>query len=251
MAFGIFEEILRLVEYIPIRSDVPINSKLEDRVTINSQFRFHDIDGVATRLGIIEPTIDSLVSLRDIVRLLNKFLKDGKIEEIVSKKRYNILQDTIRSNSYFKYSSEVYQSSGLPLKGLLFDFCLSVLDSIGRTGSTRESIKYNDERIDTKLYLTHCSYLLGLHKRLTIVLSVIANEPSLQHDKDVRQLLTLLARLSEPDNIDIYFDGNKNGFNRRYTTYLRELKHLAIQLPLFNKKGEQNMIKEEIKTTKV
>ena len=65
MAFGIFEEILRLVEYIPIRSDVPINSKLEDRVTIDSQFRFHDIDGVATRLGIIEPAIDSLVSLRD------------------------------------------------------------------------------------------------------------------------------------------------------------------------------------------
>jgi len=252
MAFGIFEEILRLVEYIPIRSDVPINSKLEDSVTIDSQFRFHDIDGVATRLGIIEPAIDSLVSLRDIVRLLNKFLKDAKIEEIVSKKRYNILQDTIRSNNYFKYSSELHQSSGLPLKGLLFDFCLSVLDSTEeRTGSNRESIKYNDdERIDTKLYLTHCSYLLGLHKRLTIVLAVIANESSLHQDKDVRQLLTLLARLSEPDNIDIYFDGDMNGFNRRYTTYLRELKHLAIQLPLSNKKGEQNIIKE-IKTTKV
>ena len=102
MAFGIFEEILRLVEYIPIRSDVPINSKLEDRITMDSQFRFHDIDGVATRLGIIEPAIDSLVSLRDIIKLLNKFLKDGKIEEIVSKKRYNILQDTIRSNNYFR-----------------------------------------------------------------------------------------------------------------------------------------------------
>ena len=253
MAFGIFEEILRLVEYIPIRSDVPINSKLEDRITMDSQFRFHDIDGVATRLGIIEPAIDSLVSLRDIIKLLNKFLKDGKIEEIVSKKRYNILQDTIRSNNYFKYSSELYQSSGLPLKGLLFDFCLSVLDSTEeRTGSTNESIKYNGggERIDTNLYLTHCSYLLGLHKRLTIVLAVIANEPLLHQDKDVRQLLTLLARLSEPDNIDIYFDGDKNGFDRRYTTYLRELKHLAIQLPVSNKKGKQNIIKEEIKTPK-
>ncbi len=250
MAFGIFEEILRLVEYIPIRSDVPINSKLEDRITMDSQIRFHDIDGVATRLGIIEPAIDSLVSLRDIIKLLNKFLKDGKIEEIVSKKRYNILQDTIRSNNYFRYSSELYQSSGLPLKGLLFDFCLSVLDSTEeRTGSTKGMIKYSDERIDTKLYLTHCSYLLGLHKRLTIVLGVIANDPLLHQDKDVRQLLTLLARLSEPDNIDIYFDGDMNGFNRRYTTYLRELKYLAIQAPLSNKKGEQNIIKEEIKTT--
>ncbi|MGN6630973.1 MAG: hypothetical protein ACTHKP_01870 [Nitrososphaeraceae archaeon] len=251
MAFGIFEEILRLVEYIPIRSDVPINSKLEDNVTIDSQFRFHDIDGVVTRLGIIEPAIDTLVSLRDIVKLLNKFLKDGKIEEIVSKKRYNVLQDTIRSNNYFKYSSALYQSSGLPLKGLLFDFCLSVLDaSEERIGSTRERIKYNDRTIDTKLYLTHCSYLLGLHKRLTIVLAVIANEPSLHQDKDVRQLLTLLARLSEPDNIDIYFDGDNNGFNNRYAIYLRELKDLAIQLPSYTKNGEQNIIKK-IKTPEV
>src|SRR6185312_3201639 len=253
MAFGIFEEILRLVEYIPIRSDVPINSKLEDRVTIDSQFRFHDIDGVATRLGIIEPAIDPLVSLRDIVKLLNKFLKDGKIEEIVIKKRYNILQDTIRSNNYFRYSSELYQSSGLPLKGLLFDFCLSLLDSTEeRTGSTSETIKHNyNERIDTKLYLTHCSYLLGLHKRLTIVLALIANEPSLHQDEDVRQLLTLLAQLSEPDNIDIYFDGNNNGFNRRYAAYLQELKHLTIQLPVSNNKGKQNIIEEEIKTPRV
>jgi len=253
VVFGIFEEILRLVEYIPIRSDVPINSKLEDRVTIDSQFRFHDIDGVATRLGIIEPAIDPLVSLRDIVRLLNKFLKNAKIEEIVSKKRYNLLQDTIRSNSYFNCSSALYQSSGLPLKGLLFDFCLSVLDSTEeRTGSTSETIKHNyNERIDTKLYLTHCSYLLGLHKRLTIVLAVIANEPSLHQNNDVRLLLTLLARLSEPDNVDIYFDGDNSGFNRRYATYLRELKHLAIQMPLSNKAGEQNIIKEEIKTAKM
>ena len=251
MAFGIFEEILRLVEYIPIRSDIPINSKLEDKVTIDSQFRFHDIDWVATRLGIIEPAIDPLVSLRDIVRLLNKFLKDAKIEEIVSKKRYNVLQDTIRSNNYFKYSSELYRSSGLPLKGLLFDFCLSLLDaSEETTGPTRERIKYNNGTIDTKLYLTHCSYLLGLHKRLVIVLAVIVNEPSLYQDKDVRRLITLLARLSEPDNIDIYFDGDNNGFNRRYATYLRELKHLAIQLPSYTKKGEQNIIKE-IKTPEV
>ena len=253
MAFGIFEEILRLVEYIPIRSDVPINSKLEDRVTVDSQFRFHDSDGVATRLGVIEPAIDSLVSLRDIVRLLNKFLKDAKIEEIVNKKRYNLLQDTIRSNNYFKYSSAFYQSSGLPLKNLLFDFCLSVLESTGRNGPTTDRINYNDGRIDTKLYLTHCSYLLGLHKRLTIVLAVIANETSLHQDKDVRHLLTLLARLSEPDNIDIYFEGDKNGFDSRYTIYLRELKYLAIQLPQSNssnKKGEHNIIKEEIKTTK-
>ena len=238
MTFGIFEEILRLIEYIPIRSDISTNSKLEYGITMDSQFHFHDIDGVATRLGIIESDINTLVSLRDIVKLLNKFLKDAKIEEIVSKKRYNLLQDTMRSNSYFKYSSTSYystSSSGLPLKNLLFDFCLAVLESTEGSDLTADRKEfYNDARIDTKLYLTHCSYLLGLHKRLTILLAVIANEHLLHKDKDVRQLITLLARLSEPDNIDIYFDGDNNGFNMRYATYLRELRDLAIQSPVSN-----------------
>ncbi len=83
-------------------------------------------------------------------------------------------------------------------------------------------------------------------------MAVIANDPLLHQDKDVIHLLTLLARLSEPDNIDIYFDGDNSGFNRRYAIYLRELKHLATQLPLSNsKKEEQNIIKEEIDTPEV
>ena len=74
-------------------------------------------------------------------------------------------------------------------------------------------------------------------------MAVIANEPLLHKDKDVRQLITLLARLSEPDNIDIYFDGDNNGFNMRYATYLRELRDLAIQSPVSN--GGKRTIKEE------
>jgi len=34
----------------------------------------------------------TLVSLRDIVRLLNKFLKDARIEEVTLKQRYKQLQ---------------------------------------------------------------------------------------------------------------------------------------------------------------
>jgi hypothetical protein len=245
LTFGIFEEILRLIEYIPIRSDISTNSKLEDGVTMESKFHFHDIDGVATRLGIIEPDINPLVSLRDIVKLLNKFLKDAKIEELVSKKRYSLLQNTIRSNSYFKHSSTSYHSSGLPLKNLLFDFCLSALQLTDQSVLIAgRNEYYYDTRIDTKLYLTHCSYLLGLHKRLTILLAVIANEPLMYKDKDVRQLLTFLARLSEPDNIDIYFDGEDNGFNMRYTTYLRELSNLVIQSPISNKLGNVSQMKK-------
>ena len=111
-----------MIEYIPIRSDISINSKLEDRVTMEFKFHFHDIDGVATRLGIIEPAIDPLVSLRDIVKLLNKFLKDAKIEEIVSKKRYSLLQNTIRSNSYFKHSSDILPFFRFTTKGPVIRF---------------------------------------------------------------------------------------------------------------------------------
>ena len=46
-------------------------------------------------------------------------------------------------------------------------------------------------------------------------------------DNDVRELLTRLALLSEPNNIDIYFDINNNGFNVRYNTYLKEINNLS------------------------
>ena len=52
------------------------------------------------------------------------------------------------------------------------------------------------------------------------------NEPSLKEDKDVRQLLTLLAVMTEPNNIDVYFDLNDGGFTKKYSTYLEELQKL-------------------------
>ena len=54
MTLAIFEEIERLIEYIPIDSSILSNSKLSKGTTMDSQFQFQDIDGVATRLGIIE-----------------------------------------------------------------------------------------------------------------------------------------------------------------------------------------------------
>jgi hypothetical protein len=40
-------------------------------------------------------------------------------------------------------------------------------------------------------------------------------------------MLTLLALLSEPNNIDVYFDVNKEGFHIRYKTYLKEIDKLS------------------------
>jgi hypothetical protein len=198
MSYGVFREIERLIEYIPIEIDTCGIGKLSYNTFIDSRYNFKDIDRIATRLGILEVGRNT-VSLRDIIKLLNKFLKDADIEELVeSPRRYREIQNS---------------SSGLPLKNLLFDFCLSAL--IGDT-------------FDAKLFLTHTLYLTGLRRQLVILLSsVITDLVLVNNDSDVREMLTLLALLSEPNNIDIYFDLNKEGFNKRYNIYLKEIRKLS------------------------
>ena len=198
MAYGIFREIERLLEYIPIEIDTYGIGKLAPNTLIDSKFSFKDIDRIATRLGVLEVGRNT-VSLRDIIKLLNKFLKDASIEELVENpRRYRELQKN---------------SSGVPLKNLLFDFCLSALVS---------------DTFNAKLFLTHSLYLIGLRRQLVILLSSIINDSNLvDNDNDVRQLLTLLALLSEPNNIDIYFDINNDGFNNRYNAYLKEINKLS------------------------
>ena len=197
MAYGIFREIERLLEYIPIELDTYGIGKLSPNTFIDSNYNFKDIDRIATRLGVLEVGRNK-VSLRDIIKLLNKFLKDASIEELVENPRY--------------YREVQKNNSGVPLKNLLFDFCLSAL--------------VNDT-FNAKLFLIHSLYLTGLRRQLVILLSSIINDSSLvEKDNDVRELLTLLALLSEPNNIDIYFDINKDGFNIRYNTYLKEINKL-------------------------
>ena len=198
MAYGIFREIERLLEYIPIEIDTYGIGKLAPNTLIDSKFSFKDIDRIATRLGVLEVGRNT-VSLRDIIKLLNKFLKDASIEELVENpRRYRELQKN---------------SSGVPLKNLLFDFCLSALVS---------------DTFNAKLFLTHSLYLTGLRRQLVILLSSIINDSNLvDNDNDIRELLTLLALLSEPNNIDIYFDINNDGFNNRYNTYIKEINKLS------------------------
>src|ERR671910_1229705 len=198
MAYGIFREIERLLEYIPIEIDTYGIGKLAPNTFIDSEYSFKDIDRIATRLGVLEVGRNT-VSLRDIIKLLNKFLKDASIEELVENpRRYRELQKN---------------SSGVPLKNLLFDFCLSALVS---------------DTFNAKLFLTHSLYLTGLRRQLVILLSSIINDSNLvDNDNDVRELLTLLALLSEPNNIDIYFDINSDGFNNRYNTYIKEINKIS------------------------
>ena len=229
MTFGIFEEIERLIEYIPIENGNDFTSfgsgRLADGVTIDSQYYFKDVDGVATRLGVIEPGRNT-VCIKDIVKLLNKFLKDAKIEEILdNKNRYRQVQNS---------------GSGLPLKNLLFDFCLAAL--VG-------------DIADARLYLNHSFHLLGLHKRLALLLSLIINDhrassqtlqssqssasttnSDLSADSDIRQLLVMLALISEPNNINVYFDSDGDGFDERYRVYLHEVQRIS-KLQRIHKSG--------------
>src|SRR5690242_5622130 len=123
MSFGIFKEIERLVEYIPIETHAEGIGKLLKNTNIDTQFHFEDLDGIAVRLGVLEAGKNK-ISVREIVKLLNKFLKDAKIDEIVeSPRRYKQLQTS---------------GSGLPLNNLLFDFSLSAL---------------NGDVLDAKLYV--------------------------------------------------------------------------------------------------
>jgi hypothetical protein len=198
MSFGIFKEIERLVEYIPIETRAEGIGKLIENANIDTQFYFKDLDGIAVRLGVLEMGKNT-ISLRDIIKLLNKFLKDAKIDEIVeSPRRYRQLQSS---------------GSGLPLKNLLFDFSLSAL---------------NGDYLDAKLYLTHSFYLLGLRRRFVLLLSIMINEPLSNNDRDVRKLLTYLALMSEPNNVDVHFDMDNNGFSNRYSVYLQEIQKVSL-----------------------
>jgi hypothetical protein len=105
----------------------------------------------------------------------------------------------------------------------LFDFCLAA---------------FVGDKKDARLYLSHSFHLLGLHKRLALLLSLIINDArsqssasttnyGLSEDSDVRQLLTMLALISEPNNINVYFDSDNDGFDERYGVYLYEVQRIS------------------------
>ena len=177
-----FEEILKLVEYIPISGSIPSNGKFMDGTTIDSQFYFENIDYVA--------------SFRDIVRIINRnVLKDVQWEKVIVERRYKQLHEI---------------GCSYPVEYLLFDFCLAALDG---------------DYLNAKLYLAHSFHILGLHRSFNLLLSVIVNEP-LTEDKDVRELLTLLARATEPHNAGTYLDAYGDAYTKRYKLYLAELEKL-------------------------
>ncbi len=190
-----FEDIARMVEYIPISGTLPSSGRLEEGNTIDSNFLIKDADNFASKLG--SPRKRS-ISLRDIIKGFRLFLRDTNWEVLVNKQRYSQLRE---------------MGWTYPAQYLLFDFCLAALA---------------EDYLDARLYLAHAFHILGLHKPLNLLLSVIVNEEEQQllRDKDVREFLALLAKAVEPRNAHLYINTYGNEFSRRYNIYREELNKL-------------------------
>jgi hypothetical protein len=192
------EDIARMVEYIPITGTLPNSGQLIEGVTIDSNFLIKEADSFASKLGL--PRKGS-ISLRDIVKIFRLYLKDANWEVLANKQRYSQLGEI---------------GCTYPAQYLLFDFCLAALD---------------EDYLNARLYLAHSFHILGLHKPLNLLLSVIVNEEEQQllKDKDVREFLVLLAKAAEPRNASTYINIYGNEFSRRYSVYIDELNKLQSQ----------------------
>lgn len=190
-----FEEILKLVEYIPITGSLPSNGRFAKNTTIDSRFYFE--------------TLQRKGSFRDIVRVIN-------IELAKVAGQQNRLQREKQNSTFFDIEQRYKQlreiGCSYPIEYLLLDFCLAALD---------------EDYLDAALYLAHSFHILDLSKSFNLLLSVIVNE-KLMYDRDVKRLIILLARAIEPRNAESYLDTYGSRFRRRYEMYRDGLRMEAL-----------------------
>jgi hypothetical protein len=193
-----FEDIARMIEYIPITGTLPNSGRLIEGETMDSNFLINEVDNFASKLGLQRK---GSISFRDIVKVFSLYLKDINWQLLMNKQRYSQLVEI---------------GCTYPAQYLLFDFCLAALD---------------EDYLNARLYLAHSFHILGLHKPLNLLLSVIVNEEEqkLLKDKDVREFLVLLAKAAEPRNATTYINTYGNEFSRRYRVYIEELNKLKSE----------------------
>ncbi len=187
-----FEEIAKMVEYIPISGTLPSSGRLMEGDTIDSNFLIKDAGNSAPKLGLLRK---GSISLRDIIKAFSLYLEDINWEVLVNKQRYSQLGE---------------MGCTYPVQYLLFDFCLAALA---------------EDYLNARLYLAHAFHILGLHKPLNLLLSVIVNEEEqeLLKDQDVKEFLVSLAKAVEPRNASMYINTYGKEFSRRYSIYREEL----------------------------
>ncbi len=193
-------DILRLVEVFPIDNGElkkSINAKIpirESESNIDEKTLEILLGQKQTSSGKEKGAKRDRISFRDIVRLLIKFLKGADLKE---------------SKIALGGRLEELRKIGItyPAQYLLFDFCLAALEG---------------DHLDAKLYLAHGFQILGLSQRFNLLLSAIVYTP-LTDDEEVRELLTLLAVISQPADAKVYLELYGEDFGKRYEIFQNEL----------------------------
>jgi hypothetical protein len=181
-------DILELVE------SIPINNKLE--AEIDAKFPLENNNNrIAERVSLDEQKI----SFRDIISLLIEFIK--RIYSSDENVKSSIRLDKLRKIG-----------CTYPAQYLIFDFCLAALEG---------------DLLDAKLFLGHAFNIIGLSNQLNLLLSAIVYTP-LTSEKEVRELLTLLALEVQPANMEAYLQLYGKDFQKRHQIYENEIMKLKF-----------------------
>ena len=181
-------DILELIE------SIPINNKLE--AEIDAKFPLQNNNNrIAERVNLDEQKI----SFRDIVTLLIDFIKG------IYSSNENV-KPSVRLDELRKIGCTY------PTQYLLFDFCLAALEG---------------DLLDAKLFLGHAFNIIGLSNQLNLLLSAIVYTP-LTYDKQIRELLTLLALEVQPANMEAYLELYGKDFQNRHQIYKNEMMKLKF-----------------------
>ncbi len=180
-------------DILELVESIPINNKLE--AEIGAKFPLGNNNRIAERVGLDEQKI----SFRDIVSLLIDFIKG-----------------IYSSNENIKPSRQLDELRKIgctyPTQYLLFDFCLAALEG---------------DLLDAKLFLGHAFNIIGLSNQLNLLLSAIVYTP-LTSEKEVRELLTLLALEVQPANMESYLELYGKDFQNRHQIYENEIMKLKF-----------------------
>jgi hypothetical protein len=182
-------DILELVE------SIPINNKLEAEIDAKFPLQNNNNNRIAKRVSLDEQKI----SFRDIVSLLIDFIKG------IYSSNENV-KPSIRLDELRKIGCTY------PTQYLLFDFCLAALEG---------------DLLDAKLFLGHAFNIIGLSNQLNLLLSAIVYTP-LTYDKQIRELLTLLALEVQPANMEAYLELYGKDFQNRHQIYKNEMMKLKF-----------------------
>jgi hypothetical protein len=183
-------DILELIE------SIPINNKLEAEIDAKFPLQNNNNNNrIAERVNLDEQKI----SFRDIVTLLIDFIKG------IYSSNENV-KPSIRLDELRKIGCTY------PTQYLLFDFCLAALEG---------------DLLDAKLFLGHAFNIIGLSNQLNLLLSAIVYTP-LTYDKQIRELLTLLALEVQPANIEAYLELYGKDFQNRHQIYKNEMMKLKF-----------------------